>query len=240
MNINIAQQTISKPKGKRTPAATVTFNQLSYYIGIWKLVVGPMLASTRNSISQWRNAGQPASQVRNVLNAIIITFGAGHRVWPKVDKFLKKANGSNTANKAVVTVDGNATKLSAINIISLFAQLKTIKGLGSKESFQMISGCSYASKVLRCLSDKHVVLDDLIEDELDEWFYLGFRKKCEDIGKAMSPTQLPAEVEGGLYAWLQLINPHQSQRCWRQHQKNVQKTISSKAPPSSDTPRCEG
>jgi hypothetical protein len=63
-----------------------------------------------------------------------------------------------------------------------------------------------------------VVLDSLINEELAERIYITFRKKCEDIAKAMYPPCSPADVEGGLFAWLQILNPNQTQPRWKRWQ----------------------
>jgi hypothetical protein len=224
MNVDFFKKTISKPKGKRTPAANITFDELDQFIKIWNVEIGKMLACARTEINKWRIAGRPTSQIRDVLHGIVVIFGEGNRfVWPKVKTFLSV--GQQAANGAIKNVDTNISKLTTTNILLLFQQMHLIKGLGSKHipSSNLISGCSYSSKVLRCLCDDYVVLDDLFEDELGERYYIDFREKCEAIGKAMNPSRSAAEVESGLYAWLQILNPCQKKLRWKKYQngKNV-------------------
>lgn len=215
MNVNIQNKTISKLQGKRTPATTITFAQLDGFIGIWSNEVGPMLTSATSEIIKWRKAFRPPTQIRDVLHGIIVIFGEGKRfVWPRVNKSLA-GDGAIAANTAITSVDNNISTITATNILILFRHLASIKGLGKP---------SYASKVLRCLSDEHVVLDNMVKDELDEHVYVDFRQKCEDVAKAMCPPRSPAEVEGGLFAWLQILNPKQKKLRWKQFQ--ITKTLS--------------
>jgi hypothetical protein len=170
-----------------------------------------MLACARAEINKWRIAGQPAKQIGNVLYGVIVSFGEGNRfVWPIVKKFL--SGHSAATNTAIKDVDKNISIITPRNISTLFAQLAKINGLGSK---------SYSSKVLRCLCDIHVVLDNLIESELGERIYLDFRQKCYDIGKATRPPCSPADVEGGLFVWLQILNPKQRRRRWKRWQASI-------------------
>jgi hypothetical protein len=223
MNVNFKKQTIGKPVGKRTPSGIITFHQLQEFINIWKVEIGPMLDSARAIINKWRKDKRPEAQIHDVLKGIVVGFGEGsRRPWPCIQRFLASPNGNNTtiANRAVTAVDGNIKKFTEANILSLFSQLAQIKGLGSKNTkhTSLISNCSYSSKVLRSLCDDYVVLDDLFEDELGERYYIDFRQKCEAIGKAMKPFRSPAEVESGLYAWLQILKPCQGKLRWKKYQ----------------------
>jgi hypothetical protein len=188
-----------------------------------------MLAGATSEIKKWRLARRPPGQIRDVLHGIIVIFGEGKRfVWPRVNKSLA-GSGAIAANTAITSVDNNISTITASNILSLFRHLASIKGLGKT---------SYASKVLRCLSDEHVVLDNMVKDELGENVYVDFRQKCEDIAKAMRPPTSPAEVESGLFAWLQILNPKQKKIRWKQFQITKTLSVSYKhmAPVPSKTP----
>lgn len=221
MNIDLQQNIITKPDGKRIAATAIAFVDLRNLIEIWTAEVGTMLHDARTKIDKWRKAGRPPSQIYDVLHSIVVTFGEGKaRPWStSIEKFLNGSNGNNLtiANTALATIDKNLAPLTDTNILNLFGQLALIKGLGSKRhpATCLISDCSYASKVLRCLSDDYVVLDDLFEKELGERYYIGFRNKCETIGRAMNPSRSPAEVEGGLYAWLQTLKSCQKKSRWK-------------------------
>ncbi|HUB86264.1 MAG TPA: hypothetical protein VMB22_00115 [Verrucomicrobiae bacterium] len=222
MNVDLQQKRISKPTGKRIAATVVTFVNLQNFIGVWSTRVGPILNDARTKIEKWRKAGRPSSQIHDVLHGIVVIFGEGKaRPWgAQIEKFLNGSNGDNStiANTALTAVDNNLTPLTETNILNLFGQLALIMGLGSKRhpATRLISDCSYASKVLRCLSDNYVVLDDLFEAELGERYYIGFRQKCEVVGKAMNPCFSAAEVEGGLYAWLQMLKSCQKKSRWKE------------------------
>jgi hypothetical protein len=216
MTIDFTKAEISKTKGKITPAAKIDFKQLEQFIQNWNSAIGPKLAAAQNQINKWRFSPQSAPQMRDMLFGIVVTFGEGQKyVWPNVLRHFTQVYGVKTAIDALTVVDANVQNVTGINISSLFERLKAIKGLGSKKTEGGITKCAYASKVLRCLSDKHVVLDSLIEGELGEIFYSEFRQKCDDIGKAMNPFRSPAQVEGGLFVWLQTLKPSQRLHRWK-------------------------
>ncbi len=198
MAITYTSVSVSKPKGTTTPAATLAYSDLVKYIKYWHKEVGPLLAKARSTIDIWRTAGRPHKHITDVLFDIVVTFGEGKRfVWPQVNGHLLSA-GEAGANTAIAGIDSTIGTLNKPIISSHFKALRVIKGLGKPP---------YGSKVLRCLSDDHVVFDSRIEDELLEADYFGFRQKCSDIAAALGGGFSAADVEGGLFVWVQLLLP---------------------------------
>ena len=200
MPITIGTSSISKPVGKSTPAATLTYSDLIKYIFYWHKVVGPLLAASRISIDTWRNSGRSSRHIHEVLRSIIVTFGEGSpRPWDThTTLFLSHATNLRTSNAILSTVDTAITDFTPTAIHHHFTALRGIRGLGSH---------SYGSKVLRCLSDGHVVFDNRIENELVYTSYTEFRDDCVKIATALGLGFDPADVEGGLFVWIQLLLP---------------------------------
>ena len=158
-----------------------------------------MLEKARSSISDWRKAGCQANQISNVLYGIVVDFGEGDpRPWSTWLSPHLKSRGPSSANTILKSIDGTIAKLDSSTITSHFTSLKGISGLGKD---------SYASKVLRCLSENHVVFDRRIQQELGVKTYQDFRLLCEQIATALGVGFSPADVEGGLFVWVQLLLP---------------------------------
>ena len=197
MKIDLVAQIVHKAQGKNTPAAQIPFHCLRCYLALYNREIDT--ESAIKAIANWRNTGQKTTDVLNVLESVIVTFGGGHRIWGKYSNYYFKH--LNLVNEQLKHIFQKTSIYDALNAA------KMIKGLGE----------SYASKLLRFVSSDFVVLDSILREELCGTMpYSNFRDLCSQIATAIGLT--PVDVEASLFTFVQLAKPQQKKWMWRQYQ----------------------
>jgi hypothetical protein len=204
MQVNYQDKSIIKPQGKRTPASVIQFDELNRFIKIFKEVVD--VNSPADAVALWVEAGYPQDQAIEILYSVIVRFGGGHRIWGRFHKVY-----SSTVDE-VNSFLREAHIRRHEDVDSLRAVLKNIKGLGS---------LSYSTKMLRFLNPNHVVLDSILQEEfcLSIVDYKIFATHCRRIAEILEVD--PVDIESGLYAYVQIANPAQRQKVWKQYQNEL-------------------
>lgn len=198
MQINYQDKTIIKPNGIRTPVSRIGFDELNQYIKIYREVVD--VQSPTVAVSAWVRNDFPEEQVAEVLYAVIVSFGGGHRIW---GRFKEEYH---TLRHEINGYLRYAYSRRNDDVTALRAILKNIRGLGS---------LSYSTKMLRFLNPDFVVLDSILKEEfcLTDSDYDTFATHCRQIAKILGVNAV--DIESGLYAYVQINNPNQRQNVWR-------------------------
>jgi hypothetical protein len=201
MQVDYQNNTIIKPQGKRTSATSIPFNELHKFIEIYNEVVD--VKSPAAATTSWVTKGYPEEETIHVLYSVIVLFGGGHRIWEKFHRLYSSSIGD--INSLLI----QAHQRRNDNADSLRKILGKIKGLG---------GLSYSTKMLRFLNPNHVVLDSILREELciNEVDYKVFADHCSRIAKILDVT--PVDVESGLFAFVQIMNPNQRKTTWKRYQ----------------------
>jgi hypothetical protein len=196
MEIDECKSLVLKPVGCRTPAAEIDFHELLIYKWIYDEEIDTNTAHV--AVQNWIKNGRPVSLVADVLYSIIVEFGEGFRIWGKFEKHYTRNDVQ--VNNELIAVFNAPDVFSALNAA------KGIRGLGE----------SYASKVLRFVSPNYVVLDSILRDELcGQMDYTTFRDECDYIAQHLNLH--PVDIEASLFAYVQIANPCQRKRRWRQY-----------------------
>lgn len=201
MKVNFQENIINKSQGKRTPSSVIKFDELKHYIRIFKEVVD--VKSPTDAVSLWVNSGFSRDYTIEVLYSVIVRFGGGHRNWGRFHKVYISTLDDINAFLAEAYIKRHE------DVDCLRSILKNIKGLGS---------LSYSTKMLRFLNPNYVVLDSILQEELSlsTTDYKIFTNNCRRIAEILNVE--PVDVESGLYAYVQIANPDQRQKIWKQYQ----------------------
>ena len=195
---------IVKPKGKRTPAKTISFCRLRRFIHIFQTEID--VVTPVKKIQVWEKSGFKPEDGIKVLEAIILKFGEGQRVWGKHSKTWIPEDVNNRLRKAYIE------RMCSAEIVR--SHLRGIRGLG---------GLSYSTKVLRFLNPEHVVLDSILREELclAETDYAEFANACSRAAECLNTNITPVDVESGLFAWIQILNPNQRKERWKRYRNEI-------------------
>lgn len=201
MQVDYQNNTIVKPQGKRTDAAIISFYELHRFIQIYHAVVD--VKSPTTATMSWITKGYPEEEALQVLYSVIVLFGGGHRIWGKFHQLYASSRGDINA----LLIEAHQRRNDDVD--SLRKILGRIKGLGE---------LSYSTKMLKFLNPSHVVLDSILREELclKEIDYNLFADHCNRISKILNVT--PVDIESGLFAFVQIMNPNQRKAVWKRYQ----------------------
>jgi len=193
---------VTKTAGANTPESEISIALLDQLIDIFEQEI-PVQATTL-VLNNWRNNNYPADQIIDVLHAIIVMFGEGFRIWGRHGQYY-------TDN--YIDINHRLSNLCLNLNAALVDDIMEIKGIGP----------SYATKIARFINPNYVVLDSILCAELgltnNDYNY--FTNLCNQIRVALHVqgiTRSNAQIESGIFTWVQLLKPHQRKLRWRRHQ----------------------
>lgn len=200
--INFENLSITKTTGANTPESEISITILNQLIDVFEQEI-PVQATTE-VFNLWRNNHYPADRIMGVLNAIIVGFGEGFRIWGKHSHYFADNH---------VDINNLLSNLCVNHNPALVDDIMQIKGIGP----------SYATKIARFINPDYVVLDSILCAELgltsNDYNY--FLNLCDQIKEALQGqgiTRSNAQIESGIFTWVQLLKPNQRKRRWRRHQ----------------------
>ncbi len=200
MKVDCKNKTISKPAGEYTPAGRITLDELVEYIDIFQKEIKETPAKV--AVEQWKTSGFQAQHLEKLLYSIIVKFGEGHRIYGKWRDYYKQ--NAYQVNQHLK----DAYNSAAADTARALKSIRKVKGLG---------GQSYSTKVMRFFDSHYVILDSILRRELrlSSADYGQFKDDCKGIAAAIGKT--PSEVESGIFAWVQILNPKQRKKRWKKY-----------------------
>lgn len=200
--INFENLLITKTVGENTPESEISITLLNQLIDVFEQEIP--VQETTEVFNMWRNNHYPADQIIGVLHAIIVEFGEGFRIWGKHSQYFADNH---------VDINNRLSNLCINHNAALVDDLMNIKGIGP----------SYATKIARFINPDYVVLDSILCAELGltNNHYNYFLNLCNQIKEALQQQGIirsNAQIESGIFTWVQLLKPNQRRHRWRRHQ----------------------
>lgn len=202
-------ETLSKQKGIRTNACKINIEKLNSLIDIFENEID--VKKPTEVFDLWVQNKFDTKYTLELLESIIVIFGEGYRIWGRFKDYYE----AEIYDVNNVLIEAYSVRDSGIN--KLLEKIQQIKGLG---------GLSYSTKMARFFNNRYVVLDSILRDELNitEGDYNTFFSLCleikTDLKNKFGIERNNSQIESGIFAWIQIINPEQKKKRWKKYREN--------------------